>query len=484
MSWEKAKYSKVILSEHQGNPLIEALPKKVANETVIDKLAVYPDHNDSERELEGFERQDYLYRIDLLRQPLPEYLQCFRMVEAAIKESYSTKNPFSPTTAYYLSYLSHSLPEMEPCSGPFEPKGSGMTIVGLSGVGKTKMLEQVLHYFPQVIEHDMYGEQPLKMNQLVWIKIECAHDSSLRGLCHAILSAIDKALRLPKTTPQRNIDTLLDQIEHKVKSCFIGVIAIDEMQNLNVGKAGGAENMLNFLLNLINRCGVPIIFCGNPEISDLFKQKFRIARRTENGGFIEIKGLEQGDVWSFFIEELWALQWTNVNTPLTEALNSKLLELSAGILDVAVRDYCKAQELVIDSGDERITVAVLEYAHSVACKQTEDSLQYLRRKKRSSSKVNSAAVPKNLIVDKDNSWLGNDSVVVEKVEPCKTIRGDLSRPQHGEFADKLRELQNSVDIFDRIVDPDLFQRASQETDPIDYLEQQKVLCVEPLKVLA
>ena len=484
MTWEKAKYSKAILPEHKGNPLIEALPKKVNNETVIDRLAVYPDHSNIERKLEGFERQDYLYRIDLLRQPLPEYLQCFRMVEAAIKESYSTKNPFSPTTAYYLSYLSHSLPEVQPYTGPFEPKGSGMTIIGLSGVGKTKMVEQVLHYFPQVIEHDMYDEQPLKMKQLVWIKIECAHDSSLRGLCHAILGAIDKALQLPETTPQRNIDTLLDQIERKVKSCFIGVIVIDEMQNLNVGKAGGAEKLLNFLLNLINRCGVPILFCGNPEVSTLFKQKFRIARRTENGGFVEMSRLEQGAVWSFFIEELWALQWTNVETPLTVELNNKLLELSAGVLEVAVRDYRKAQELVIDSDDERITVEVLEYAHSVACKQTEDSLQYLRRSKRSNNEGTDKTLPNDLAVDSDKSWLEKDTVVAAKAKPCKIIPGDLSRPHHDEFADKLRELQSAVDIFERIVDPDLFQRAKKENDSVDYLEQQNIICVDPLKALA
>ena len=496
MRKEPAVYHQAILPEYRGNPLIEALPPKVSEESLVEFLGFYPDHDDIKRELEGFVRQEYLIRLEQLRQPLPEYIDCFRMVEAAIKESYSTKNPFSPTTNYYLSYLSHSQPSVVPNSGLFSPKGGAMTIVGVSGIGKTKMLDQVLHCFPQVIEHKEYNNQSLLLQQLVWLKLECPHDSSLRGLCHTILGQVDSALGTPDTVPAKNIDTLLDQIERKVKSNFVGIIVIDEMQNLNIGKAGGADKLLSFLLNLINRCGVPILFCGNPQISDIFKKTFRNARRAENGGFIEMDRLLHGEVWDIFVEELWELQWTNIETPLTTELDIKLYELSQGILDIAVRIYKKAQELVIDSGDERITVEVLEMAYQSACKLTDSGLSLLRRSKTNNDHVldDIKNYCDDLVLDDDKSWLSEQVDTKSDVNNKKQqvvsqsneiiILGDLTRSQHPEFAEKIREVQLAVDINSRIVDPDLFQRAANEKDTIQFLKKVDILCYDPLAQLA
>ncbi len=44
-----------------------------------------------------------------------------------------------------------------------------------------------------------------------------------------------------------------------------------------------------------------------------------------------------------------------------------MYELSLGNIDMACRIYCEAQQLVIGTGDENITSAVLEYAYPVAC---------------------------------------------------------------------------------------------------------------------
>jgi hypothetical protein len=371
-----------------------------------------------------------------------------------------------------------------------------MTVVGISGIGKTKMLEQILQYFPQVIEHKDYAGEVLTLQQLIWLKVECPHDASLRGLCHTLLSQIDTALRTSPTVPERNIETLLDQIERKVKSSFTGIIVIDEMQNLSIGQAGGADKLLSFLLNLINRCGVPILFCGNPQLSDIFKKTFRNARRAEHGGVIEMDRLLQDEVWEYFVEELWELQWTNVRTPLTMALKIKLYELSAGILDVAVRIYKKAQELVIGSEDERITEEVLEMSYQLACKLTDSGLSLLRRDKSGEAwerKVlkehyNDLAFDNNKgrLTDSDTPTSNMPNYKkkpeLQLIKP-KTVPGDLTRPQHPEFAERIRELQLAADLHGRIVDPDLFQRAAYEEHTLQYLKNAGILCDDPLNQL-
>ena len=50
------------------------------------------------------------------------------------------------------------------------------------------MIEQVMDRFPQIIEHSSYkGVFPAFSKQIVWVKINCPYNSSVRDLCEEIL---------------------------------------------------------------------------------------------------------------------------------------------------------------------------------------------------------------------------------------------------------------------------------------------------------
>ncbi|MCL7891044.1 AAA family ATPase, partial [Klebsiella pneumoniae] len=82
--------------------------------------------------------------------------------------------------------------------------------------------------------------------------------------CHKILSELDSKLGFEPTKRAGTIPLLLDQIEARIKSSFLGILVIDEMQNLNLAKTGGADRLLGFIHNLVNNLGIPILFCANP----------------------------------------------------------------------------------------------------------------------------------------------------------------------------------------------------------------------------
>ncbi|HAH3850484.1 TPA: ATP-binding protein, partial [Escherichia coli] len=292
MKLEKAKYRPAILPEHRGNPLIEALPAKHTDEELVDKLSFYPPHSFEETQLAPFERVEYLTRLKDLRQPLPIYLDCFRAVEMAIKEGYSVKNPLSPTTMNYLHYPTDRRPNIEPRTGYFKPKGCGITVIGESGVGKTCMLEQILGCFPDTIEHSQYKNHSIPLRQVVWIKVDCPDDSSVRALCHKILSELDSKLGFEPTKRAGTIPLLLDQIEARIKSSFLGILVIDEMQNLNLAKTGGADRLLGFIHNLVNNLGIPILFCANPPFNQLLSRTLKAARRAESNGYFDVVLME------------------------------------------------------------------------------------------------------------------------------------------------------------------------------------------------
>ncbi|MEF2483827.1 ATP-binding protein [Vibrio mimicus] len=466
---EKAIYNAAILPEHQGNPLIEALRPKRPWEEILEELSNYPDYSEHIAEdPDPLVRDEYLNRIDELRQPLVDYMDCFRAIERALKKGYSSKNPFSPTTAQYLHYPIDEQPEIEPRTGYFSPKGEGLTLIGESGVGKTCMLEQVLNYFPNVIEHDDYYGKPLEFKkQVVWIKVDCPSNSSVRDLCEEILGALDIALDRMKTKPAATIGALVRQLEQNIKASFLGMLVIDEMQNLQFKRTGGENNLLRFLHRLVNKLGVPLFFVANPPFDESLTKELKAARRAESGYHKTMSVLSRDSLsWNAFINQLWNYQWTNIYTELTDELNDALHRLSVGNIDMASRTYREAQRLVIGSVDERITVQTLEVGNAIACglsRQTEEVVSLKR----------SVVLPQGR---ERRTIPSSVSSMVDKT-------GDITKPQHPEFSNKIIRLLNEIDLASKIDEPDLFQQAGETGNPISFLKMKGVILSNPLSEL-
>lgn len=472
----KAVYHEAILPEHKGNPLIEALPPKKGRDELMQSFGNYPELDEHIREHDDpLLREEYTSRLKELRQPLPLYYECFRAIESAIKDGYSSKNPFSPATAQYLHYPIDDRPSITPNGGFFEPKGGGLTLVGESGIGKTSMLEQILNYFPSVIEHDVYQDKTMLLKeQVVWIKVDCPNNSSVRDLCEEILASLDLAVGSGKSKTAGTIGGLVRQIEQRIKSSFLGILVIDEMQRLVFKRTGGENNLLNFLHSLVNKLGVPIFFCANPPFNDTLARSLKAARRAESAGYFTMEMLERDSyAWEAFIGELWEIQWTSVYNELTDELNDKIYQLSVGNLDMAHRIYRDAQRLVIGSGDENMTVAVLEHAYALACGLSSKTQEIKHRREENALPRR----PKKRLEAEERTFKSDSKSNVAST-------GDITRVQHPEFELQLREIQGDIDLSKRINDPDLFQRAGQNENPLDHLNRDGFLCNDPLTQFA
>lgn len=470
MRFVKAHYVEATLPEQKGNPLIEALPPKATTEYIMDQFSNYPDLSvDIRDEVNHQIREEYLSRISELRQPLYLYFDCYQAIERALKAGYARKNPFCPTTNQFLHYPIDERPSIAPSTGFFVPKGDGLTLVGDSGLGKTCMLEQVLNYFPHVIEHSKYKNKnvPCKY-QVVWIKVDCPTKSSVRELCEEILASLDQAVRQKTPTkPAPTIPKLLRQIEQKIKSSFLGILVIDEMQNLEFSRTGGENNLLKFLHNLVNKLGVPLFFCANPPFDDSLAKTLRNARRAESGGYFNMLPLERhGEDWNDFIEELWLLQWTNEPTELTDELNNKIYELSVGNMDMACRIYREAQRLVIGTDSELISSAVLEYASDISCGL--------------SSRTHEVQVRKQLIKKPRRTKASAVNTELSANRKPRIIN-DFNRVQHPEFEEQLLKLQHDDKLAESIADPDLVRRAGTKNDQLKYFKEKNILFDTPLQ---
>ena len=355
----KASYRRPELREHCGNPLIEALPPIQSTEETLETLSRFPDFDVQQRSHPVHLRLHYLDRILDIVQAQPEHAMLATRISRLIRHGYKSRNPLSP------DHLRHgySLATQVGFEGQRAPVGfakcrSAAYVTGLSGIGKSTSVERALSAYPQVITHERYRDVPFTQTQVVWLKIECPHDGSAKQLCLSVLEALDKALEGTDYFEQHSrrrsgVEHLISAMARLIHNFHVGLLVIDEIQNLTCSPLGGETKVLNLLVSLVNKLGVPQLDVGTFESARLFSKTFRNARRVSWAGPIVLDRYAASDPrWQLFVEALWHYQWVQKPVKLTENFVAALYEASQGVTDVAVNIFMILQENAIVSGIE------------------------------------------------------------------------------------------------------------------------------------
>ncbi|MDT3705044.1 MAG: ATP-binding protein [Thermincola sp.] len=110
----------------------------------------------------------------------------------------------------------------------------------MSGVGKTTAVEKVLSLYPQQILHTKYKGKPLFLTQLVWAKIDCPFDGSLKGLCLSFFAYVDRILGTGYSkkfsSDRMTVDAALPRMAQIATTHCLGLLVIDEIQHLSPGE--------------------------------------------------------------------------------------------------------------------------------------------------------------------------------------------------------------------------------------------------------
>lgn len=171
-----AEYKEQEILEYQNNPLIEALPLIYSQQEVIDQLSVYPPYHREERYLEDHKRIHLLQRILRYYQPLPIHLQIQSSIDRLLRTGYVSRNPLTPTYAqeFVDNWNNIQNKSLKSFDNSVIQTGQTMSIIGISGVGKTRTLQRIFdkNIIPQVICHTSYRNQPLTQYQVTYLKIE------------------------------------------------------------------------------------------------------------------------------------------------------------------------------------------------------------------------------------------------------------------------------------------------------------------------
>jgi len=367
---EQASYHEQDLEDYANNPLIEALPPILLGDEPEKLLARYPAYKEEDRKLAPELRYHLTQKVTQFFQPLPVHLDLQQRISCMLRMGYVGRNPilrgfWSNLEGKLETFkLNIATPPGEQYTQLLPVTALGFTIVGMSGIGKTRAMEAILSLYPQLIIHSKHKEKNFNWLQVVWLKLECPHDGSTKGLCQNFLAALDTVLgtNYYKQFGRNGSASKNEMLKHIARLASIhtlGMLVIDEVQRVSRAKSGGVGEMLNFFTELVNTIGVPIVLVGTYKALSVLMGEFHQARRGSGQGDLIWNPMKEDEEWQLFVESLWDYQYTAEKCDITPELIHTLYEVSQGITDIAVKAYMLAQRRAITTGQEVIDESMI-----------------------------------------------------------------------------------------------------------------------------
>lgn len=463
--FEKGVYKEQLLSEYTNNPFIEALPPIFNEDDVLERFMVTPRISDQDKLSETNIRYHVLKRVKNFIQPLPIHFEVERRLSTLIRRGYLARNPLDRTFLERVRVL-HELREEEETAHKYiderlnyiRSTADSLSIIGISGIGKTTAIERLLLMYPQVIKHEEYKGQPFNRTQIVWLKIDCPYDGSLSTLCKSFFKAIDDLLETQYLEKfgylNRVTSTMLLHMTSLASMYGIGVLVIDEIQHLLHSK-NDQEEMLNFFVTLSNTVGIPTVLIGTSKAQKLFKGNFRQARRAASEAVIWDRMAEDSEEWEFFLETLWELQCLKTQSKLTEETKKAFYYECQGITSVAVNLFILAQERALfdeDNPNEIITPKVLK-------KTAKDDMQMIQPMMTAIQKNNLAEMTKyeDIMINLDEIMLNHkrNTEVTGRIQEAFRERQNTIQYKRQDTIETLSVEVAALGIFDSLKDNDI-----------------------------
>lgn len=435
----QANYSAQELPVFRNNPLIEALPRTFSPQEATEYLLQLPPYPDESVEMSQVARLQMTETAREFFVPNGKHLTVYYAITNMILRGYVRRNPvlWQYWNRAHLS-IDSFIDAIKKKPFPIS-RARGLSIVGSGGVGKSTTVEKILQSLPQVITHVLYKGSDFIMRQLVWVKLDCPRIGSLRELCINFFRAVDEILgsqyeKRYAGNSHRSLEALIVGMARVATNHCLGVLVIDEIQDLSEARSGGDITMVSFFVHLENAIGVPFCLIGTQDAIPLLSGQFRQARRVSEQGYItwdrmseiepEIETFEDDDdkdddptaqddpavepqpvsdpvkdgqngqkqapqpdlVWKSFVETMWMYQYVKRRRPLKKNIAEDkcvhaLYSVSKGIPAVVQTVFVLAQQRAILTEEETITPSLIHDTFRDHQKVIEDILGESRMKR-------------------------------------------------------------------------------------------------------
>ena len=358
----EARYIKQTEQSDMDNDLIEALVPMEDIADIHDYFEQRPFISPRERELPSFQRALAVYRLDQYRIGRDYTYQVFFQIDLALRRCYRSRAKVVLEKTETIDKNSTLVRDCEYLIIE-DLATDGVSVIGISGGGKSITASAASYRNPQVIYHTKKNSRKI---QLVYIKVECPPDGNLGTFYKNCLTAMEKATGIKITLKNKNKVTkaeLEDDFVARADRWNLGMVIIEEIQQLRTESI----STLKHFLKLSNDLKVPFIFIGTYQaFKNLSKAGFRIGRRL--GAEIIARRYEKDISWDKMLNELWTYQWLKEPVPLTPELNMTFYVETAGIIDRVIKLFEALQVEAIMQESESVNDITPAFIQKVSAK--------------------------------------------------------------------------------------------------------------------
>jgi AAA domain len=383
---------------YHANPFIEALPAIIDKPEFFKRMTCLPLYDEKLRQAPDHLRAHGISDGFDFFLALPRHQTLHTCIERMLRRGYLARNPIPPELYWQLMQerlrtLSADLEPLQTLNQrTFRRVVAGASdlttaLTGVSGGGKTLALKMDLAHIPQVNEHGKYHDFGLNIRQVSWLWIETSHKGSPNDLCLSFFRALDELLGTPyeHTYGKGNLGTMMSQVARLAALHAIGLLIVDEIQELSNVKSGGDKALLGFFLRLTNTIKIPVLMVGTYKAEAMLREQMRVLRRSTGIGLRSWEPLSRTlPEWDAFLKVLWRYQYTKTPTELKPELSDALFDECQGIPDFAVKLCFLCQDRLIATNDgkgkEKITPRVIKTVATEYLSPARDLLQALRYK--------------------------------------------------------------------------------------------------------
>lgn len=247
------------------------------------------------------------------------------------------------------------------------------TIIGASGIGKSSAISRALNLIDA--NHVIEIEQPYT-KILPCLTVQCPFDSSVKGLLLEILRKVDEQLGTDYAQTKRFTTDMLIGAVSQVCLNHIGLLVVDEIQNVVNSKNG--KNLIGSLTQLINNSGISICMVGTPESEVFFEQAMQLARRSVG---LKYTALPYDEHFCEVCKCLFSYQYVRNITQIDNTIIDWLYQHSAGVISIVVSLIHDAQEIAIINGREVLDIKSLDEVYNNRLSMLHDYIKPAMRKK-------------------------------------------------------------------------------------------------------
>jgi hypothetical protein len=359
--------------EYASNPFIVRLNPLISLEEIQEKITAAPYFDPAER------RESHAYRrhcaLRLMRAffPLKGQVIAIEKLIMMICDGYIGRDPGAGLHHRCIldavERIEHG--DLERGASHDVPNRAGSAaIIGIPGMGKTTTISMGMKILPAVLRPDV----GYTMTQIPIIELQCPAEGSVKQFCKNFFKRVDKRLGQNRYFKQFGKDsipaeTMLLHVQHIAQLHAIGVIVIDEIQNLLTASGKNAGALMKFYVTMTNTIGVPVLLIGTMSAAEILQHGFHAARRADGFGSEVWDRAAYGEEWRDWLEQVWQFQWTNQRTKLTDELAEAMYQQTQGVLDLAIKLHMLVQMRVMHLGQfsdrpETITKEIIDQVAS------------------------------------------------------------------------------------------------------------------------